>query len=284
MTTGTLFVVATPIGNLEDITLRGLRILNEVGLIAAEDTRHTRNLLTRYAIKTPLISCHEHNIEKVTPKLISRLDKGISIALTSDAGTPLVSDPGYYLVRSAIDAGITVVPVPGACAAIAALSVSGLPLDSFLFLGFLPRKKARKSELLRSLKEDPRTFILYESPVRFISSLKEIVEVIGDRKAIVARELTKCHEEILRGKISELLAILKDRGVVKGECTLVVEGNIGEGKQSEALTQDFVEQLCRLRNEGDCSLKEAVEIVSNTYDISKRQIYEKALKLWDKKP
>jgi 16S rRNA (cytidine1402-2'-O)-methyltransferase len=198
-TAGTLYVVATPIGNLEDITLRAIRILKEVRLIAAEDTRRTRILLDKYEISTPLTSLYDQNEAKKSGLLIARLLKGEDVAYVSDAGTPGISDPGYILVREAVSRGIRVAPIPGASALIAALSVSGLPMDSFVFLGFLPSKSMRRRKLLTSLREDERTLIFYESPHRLLASLKDIAAVLGDREMVVSREMTKIHEKFLRG-------------------------------------------------------------------------------------
>ena len=198
-TAGTLYVVATPIGNLEDITLRAIRILKEVRLIAAEDTRRTRILLDKYGISTPLTSLYDQNEAKKSGLLIARLLEGEDVAYVSDAGTPGISDPGYILVREAVSLGIRVAPVPGASALIAALSVSGLPMDSFIFLGFLPSKSMRRRQLLTSLREEERTLIFYESPHRLLASLNDIAALLGDREVVVSREMTKIYEEFLRG-------------------------------------------------------------------------------------
>ena len=184
---------------MEDITLRAIRTLKEVALIAAEDTRHTRKLLARYEIGTPLASYHDHNKEKRTPRLLKKLEDGHSIALVTDAGTPSISDPGYYLVRRAIQASVPVVPIPGASALVAALSVSGLSTDSFIFVGFPPRQPGKRKQLLKGLKGEPRTLIFYESPKRLIGLIRDMIQQMGDRSAVVARELTKVHEEIIRG-------------------------------------------------------------------------------------
>ena len=212
---GQLYVVATPIGNLEDITLRAIRILKEVRLIAAEDTRHTRILLDKYQIPTPLTSLYDQNEEKKSDLLLARLQKGEDIAYVSDAGTPGISDPGFILVRKAISLGIRVVPVPGSSALIAALSVSGLPMDSFVFLGFLPAKQARRRQLLASLKQEERTLVFYESPRRLLSSLQDIDELLGEREVVVSREMTKIYEEFLRGPAGRLITDL-GRGYDQG--------------------------------------------------------------------
>lgn len=274
---GTLFIVATPIGNLEDITLRALRILKEVDLIAAEDTRHTRKLLSHYQISTPLVSYHDHNKEVRTPELISKLHKNADIALVTDAGTPSVSDPGFFFVCNAIEAGISVVPVPGVCAAIAALSVSGLPSDKFSFVGFLPRKKNKRMEVLRGLKKEAKTLILYESPHRLLSTLSELIDIVGDRKGVVARELTKYHEEIVRGTLLQIFATISDRASVKGECTILVEGK----NQEHGISQtSIIGQLRRLRKDPHLSLKDAVRIVTEEQGFHRNRVYREALKIW----
>ncbi len=219
-----LYVVSTPIGNLEDITMRALNTLREVTLIAAEDTRHTQKLLRHYKISTPMTSYHDHNKEEKTGVLLERLKEGQSIALVTDAGTPGVSDPGFYLVNHCIASGIPVVPVPGPAAFLAALAVSGLPTDAFLFEGFLPKKSTARVRHLESLKEDRRTLIWYESPYRIERTLSDLFTVLGNRRVVIARELTKRYEECLRGTASSLIEQLKTRKI-KGEITLVVEGN-----------------------------------------------------------
>ena len=216
---GTLFVVATPIGNLEDITLRALRILKEVALVAAEDTRHTRKLLSRHGIPARLESYHDHNKERKAPLLLERLKAGDSIALVSDAGTPGISDPGYYLVRRAFEAGVPVVHIPGPAAIIAALSACGLPTDRFAFEGFLPLKPRKRKRRLEALQPEERTLIFYESPRRLRRLLAEIAESLGEREVVIARELTKVHEEFIRGRAKELAERL---GEVRGECTVIV--------------------------------------------------------------
>jgi len=219
---GTLYIVSTPIGNLEDITYRAVRILKEVETIAAEDTRHTRKLLSHLQINTPLTSYHDFNKEEKTAVLIERLLAGASFALVSDAGTPTVSDPGYYLITQAIAAGIAVNPIPGPSAVTAALAVSGLPTDRFAFEGFLPRKKGRTKKL-EALSSEERTIILYESPHRIVSLLKALQLRMGERRVAVCREMTKVYEEVVRGSLSEVIERLEKK-TVKGEITLVLEG------------------------------------------------------------
>jgi 16S rRNA (cytidine1402-2'-O)-methyltransferase len=218
-----LYVVATPIGNLEDITLRALRVLREVELIAAEDTRRARVLLERYQIDKPLTSLYDHNEAQKAPDLIRRLATGLSMALISEAGTPLISDPGYRLVQLAIAQGIAIVPIPGACAAVAALMSAGLPTDRFVFEGFLPKRPGKRRRRLEELETESRTVVFYESPRRLHALLVDMQAAWGDRRVVLTRELTKKFEEILRGRLSEVLPQVAERPL-RGEVTLVVEG------------------------------------------------------------
>jgi len=273
---GKLFVVATPIGHMEDITLRAIRTLKEVDLIAAEDTRQTQKLLTRYNISTPLVSYHDHNKKKRTPELVHKLKAGRSVALVTDAGTPSISDPGYYLIREAVREAISTVPIPGASAAIAALSISGLPTDSFIFIGFVPRKPAKRKELLDELKEQQRTLVFYESPKRVLGLMREILNVMGNRKAVLARELTKVHEEILRGPLSAVLKELSARSFLKGEFTLLVAGREGV---PEIDHKSVLDDIKRLRHEQDRSLSDVVKEIARQYNVSRKLVYEQALKL-----
>jgi 16S rRNA (cytidine1402-2'-O)-methyltransferase len=221
--TGVLYVVSTPIGNLEDITLRALRILKEVKIVAAEDTRHTQKLLTHYQIHTTLTSYHDFNKEHKTPLLLQRLREGQDIALVSDAGTPVISDPGYFLITRCVLSGIAVVPLPGASAVLASLAVSGLPSDAFRFEGFLPRRRAARLKRLEALKTEGHTLIIFESPHRIGKTLADIKVVMGARRAVLARELTKKFEEIIRGTIDDLIRCAETRNL-KGEMTLLVAG------------------------------------------------------------
>ena len=220
---GILYVVSTPIGNLDDITLRALETLRDVDLIAAEDTRRTRKLLSRFDIHTPLVSYFEHNEFKRMDKLLSHLKGKKNIALVSDAGTPGISDPGYRLIQEAIKRDMPVISIPGPSAAIAALSVAGLPTDSFTFIGFLPRKGGKRKKLLDKMADSSWTSILYESPHRLMETLGELLAACGDRQIVVTRELTKAFEEVIRGAISEVIDILKGRRI-KGEITIVLAG------------------------------------------------------------
>jgi 16S rRNA (cytidine1402-2'-O)-methyltransferase len=222
-TTGTLYVVSTPIGNMEDITLRALRILKEVDLIAAEDTRRTGLLLKHFSIQASLTSYFEGNELKKREFILAKLKEGKRVALVSDAGTPGISDPGFRLIQLAIENHLPIVPIPGSSAVITALSVSGLPTDAFLFKGFLPHKAKKRREVLKELDERRETLILYESPHRITDTLNDILEVLGDREIVLTRELTKAYEEVLRGKVSEILDQIGGR-TLKGEITLVLEG------------------------------------------------------------
>lgn len=228
---GTLYIVSTPIGNLEDMTLRAVRVLGEVNLIAAEDTRRAGLLLKHHDIRTPLTSFFEGNELKKRDFILSKLTGGDSIALVSDAGTPGISDPGFRLIQRAIEEGITVVPIPGPSAVIAALCVAGLPTDAFLFRGFLPHKSKKRRDLLQELKELRETLVFYESPHRILETLQDIFDLLGDRQMVLARELTKAYEEILRGKVSEIRDRIGGRKL-KGEITLVIQGKMRRPPQT----------------------------------------------------
>jgi 16S rRNA (cytidine1402-2'-O)-methyltransferase len=265
---GTLYLVATPIGNLEDITLRALRVLREeANLIACEDTRQTRKLLDHYDIRKPLISYHEHNESTRAPDLIKNLLGGETVALVSDAGTPLISDPGYRLVALAIKEQITVVPVPGVSAVMAALSASGLGTDEFRFKGFLPQKRAARRHFLETLQTETATVIVYESPHRILETLEDFSSILPQRPLVLARELTKVHEEFLRGSAEEILEILKSRMAVKGEITLLI--GKGNGEQQEG---DPVYEVTRLQSSG-IERMEAIKTVARRFGLGKREIY-----------
>ena len=273
---GNLYVVATPIGNREDITVRALNTLREADLIAAEDTRKTGNFLSHHKIKNRLISYHEHNENKRTPEIISKLLDGTSIALVSNAGTPTVSDPGYRLIETAIENNIEVIPIPGVSAAIAAMSVSGLPTDSFVFVGFPPRKKGKRLKFLTELAVEPRPLIFYESPQRILAFLEEIVSHMGDRPAVLAREMTKLHEEFIRGSVSEILMTMKKRAKVKGECTLLVAGR----KEKEEIDSEMVEaEIKAALKKHQSGLSEITKLIAQKYGLSKNEVYNLALKL-----
>jgi 16S rRNA (cytidine1402-2'-O)-methyltransferase len=269
---GTLFVVATPIGNLEDITMRAIRILKEVQLVAAEDTRRTRILLNAYQIETPLTSLYEQNEARKSGQIIGRLLRGERVAYVSDAGTPGISDPGYLLVREAIARGIPVTPVPGPSAAIAALSVSGLPMDSFIFLGFLPTKSVRRRQLLLSLETERRTLVFYESPHRLLASLHDMEDLLGSRQIVVSREMTKFHETWLRGPIGRVIASL-DETQVRGEVTLIVAGRSPD--MPVWTDAELLARCERLRQEeGDgLSRRDMADRVSREAGVPKKRVY-----------
>ena len=274
---GTLFVVATPIGNLEDITLRALRILREVDLIAAEDTRHTRKLLTHFDIHPPLLSYYKEKEASRAQEIVARLLEGRQVALVSDAGTPGISDPGGILVHSAQAHGISVVPVPGASALAALLSVAGLTEPSHLFLGFLPAKGAERRKLLRGLKNDAHAIVFYESPRRIMASLADCLAELGERRAVIGRELTKMHEEISSGELAELLAGLKAKEAIKGEFVVLIEGERAAAVQRP----DNLEDLLRwYRGQEGVSLKDAVASIAKDLDLSRSEVYQKALAVW----
>ena len=264
----TLYLVATPIGNLEDITLRALRVLREeASLIACEDTRQTQKLLEHFQIRKPTVSYHEHNESSRTPELMERLEQGESIALVSDAGTPLVSDPGYRLVEAAVKRGIPVVPVPGASAVLAALSASALPPNDFRFVGFLPAKTGARRRFLENLKPEQMTVVAYESPHRILDALADMADLLPASPLVLARELTKIHEEFLRGTAAEILENLKARPVVKGEMTLVI------GVASEtAVNGDPLEEVARLQANG-VGRMDAIKAVAKQFGLSKREMY-----------
>lgn len=271
-----LYVVATPIGNLEDITLRAIKTLQAVDLIAAEDTRHTRRLLAHYAIGTPLISCHEHNEQQRTPELIDKMRAGASVALVTDAGTPSVSDPGYRLVCAALEAGLKLFPIPGVSAAITALCVSGLPTDAFVFVGFAPRKAGKRRELLNALAAEPRTLVFYDSPRRVGGLLQELRTLMGDRPAVLGREMTKLHEEFIRGRLSEIQARLADRAAVKGECTLLVAGR----PDSDTRADDQLDAaLAQALEQPGASLSHLSQTLARQYRLPRRTVYTRALEL-----
>ncbi len=272
---GTLYIVASPIGNLEDITLRALRILEEVDLIAAEDTRHTKKLLVHYGIITPLTSYHLHNENAKSASLVQRLSSGCRVALISDAGTPIVSDPGFRLVQGAIQAGIPVVPIPGPSALTAILSACGLPSERFVFEGFLPARKAERRERLRELREEQRTLVFYEAPHRVKESLQDLLEVLGDRQVVLGREMTKVYEEFIRGSVSELAAQAKTNEW-RGEMTLVVSGAIGDRVSKRDRDRDLRSEIKKLRKEG-MRVKEIAELLGERFSLPKREVYRLAL-------
>jgi 16S rRNA (cytidine1402-2'-O)-methyltransferase len=267
-----LYVVATPIGNLEDMTFRSVRILKEVGLIASEDTRTTSHLLSRYEIKTPLTSYFEHNKKAKLEFLLSRLND-VDVALVSEAGMPGISDPGYELVVAAHERGIKVVPIPGASAFISALAVSGLPTDACHYVGFLPRKAGDRKKVLESVSGETSTLAAYEAPHRLIESLHDILSVLGNRRIAVCRELTKLHEEVFRGTVEEALAYFSEP---RGEITLIIEGRTAGVPEPE--TGEVLARLEKMKLSG-ASAKESVAQVASETGISRRELYREWLKL-----
>ena len=269
---GILYLVATPIGNLEDITLRALRVLKEADLIACEDTRHTAKLLTHYGINTPRQSYHQFNEESRAPQFIQKLRDGKNIALVSDSGTPLVSDPGYEIVAACRREGIQVVPIPGPSAAIAALIGSGLPSDSFFFAGFLPSRGSIRKRRLEKLAGLPATLIFYEAPHRLLSSLEDMAAILGPRRAAIARELTKVHEEFLHGDLPELLELMRARPKIQGEITIVVER--GESTQVAAIWPASIRQhLGQEMQKTGLPRNEALKSVAKQRGLTRREAY-----------
>lgn len=270
---GKLYICPTPIGNLEDITLRTLRILREVDIIACEDTRHSLRLLNHYEIKKPLTSYHEHNIREKGPELVQKLIEGNNIAIITDAGMPGISDPGQDLIKLAIEEDIEVVALPGPTASITALVVSGLNTDKFVFEGFLPSKKKDRVKALEALADEKRTIIFYESPHRVISSMEDMVEILGNRKIAVCRELTKHYEEILRGSFETALERF-NQSEIKGEFVIIVEGNTEVEKIDVNIQEELIKHL-----ENGLTKKEAIRKVAEERKIPKNIVYAESLKL-----
>ncbi|HEY7585523.1 MAG TPA: 16S rRNA (cytidine(1402)-2'-O)-methyltransferase [Candidatus Deferrimicrobiaceae bacterium] len=269
---GTLYIVATPLGNLEDMTLRAIRVLKEASVIACEDTRRTVKLLNRYEIRTPMFIFHDYNKLRAGAVLMRRLKEGESVALVSDAGTPAISDPGYELVREAIASGVPVEVVPGPSALISALVVSGLPTDHFAFEGFLPNRKERRKKALQALAGETRTMIFYESPQRVGAFLAEAAEILGERRGCLVRELTKIHEEILRGTLAELAEEIARRGTVLGEVTLVVAG-------AQKTVEMSVEEIVRAALEdASGSSRDLAREISERTGLSRKEVYAEILR------
>ena len=268
-----LYVVGTPIGNLEDITLRAVRVLRTADRIACEDTRQTQKLLNHFEIHTPTVSYHEHNEMTRAPELIVHLEDGESIALVTDAGMPGISDPGYRLISLAVRHGIRVVPVPGASAFLSALVASGLPGETFKFHGFLPAKSGQRRKLLEEVRDLPRTQIFYEAPHRIIETLKDIVEVIGPtRHIVVAREVTKIHEEFLRGRAEDVLRTAEERGELKGEITLLI-GKAEENEKAKPARESVSQMVRRMMDQESLEEKDALKRVAKELGIGKSEAY-----------
>ncbi|MBZ5505591.1 MAG: 16S rRNA (cytidine(1402)-2'-O)-methyltransferase [Acidobacteriia bacterium] len=268
---GTLYVVATPIGNLEDITYRAVRVLREADLIACEDTRHTAKLLQHYGIDKPTVSYHEHNEAARAEELVMKLAQGLTIAQVSDAGMPGISDPGYRVIKLAIERGVTVVPVPGPSALIAGLAASGLPTDSFQFLGFVPSKSGQRRTMLESLRQAPYTTIFYEAPHRIAATMQDIVEILGpERPVVLARELTKIHEEFIRGTAAEVLARTQAQEL-KGEITLLIGKS--EAQEARTVVKDIAQRLEEIMREQKLDEKAGLKVLAKERGLSKSEVY-----------
>ncbi len=274
---GVLYVAATPIGNMDDITLRALKIFKEVDMVAAEDTRLTGRLLDHHGIKKKLISFQEHNERRRIPVLMAALRDGSSVALVSDAGTPTVSDPGHRLVRAAIENGFTVTPIPGASALLAALCAAGLPTDTFIFVGFLPKKKGKRQAHLARLTREPRTLAFYESPRRVLALLDEGRAIMGNRQGARCREMTKFHEEFVRGPLSRIHEILSARPEIKGECTLLVQG---AGPDEPASMAEVEDEIRKALDDPDApGLSHLARRISKELNVPRKTVYNPALEI-----
>ena len=277
---GTLYLCATPIGNLDDLSFRAVAILKTVSLIAAEDTRHTRKLTSRFDIHCPLTSYHEHNKVRKGPELLAKLQAGQDVALVSDAGMPGISDPGEDLVRLAVQAGITVTPIPGPCAAVTALTASALPTGSFVFAGFLPKQASARRERLTALRDYPETLIFYESPHQLLRTLEELQTILGDRQAVIGRELTKLHEEFCRGQLSDLAAGFRQQAP-RGEFVVMVNGRDETMAMPEpAATQisdEGIRQEIARRIAAGANKKDAIRMTASQWGLSRRRVYQLAL-------
>ncbi len=274
---GLLYVVATPIGNLEDITLRALRILAEVSQIACEDTRQTRKLLTHFKINTPLTSYYRGQEVSRAARIITALKAGKDVALVSDAGVPCISDPGYILVREAREAGITVTPIPGASALTTAVSMAGMEAERFLFCGFLPPKSNERRKALRLLSADPALLVFYESPHRLLKTLADCLDILGDRSAALCKELTKIYEQCQRGSLTEIIIGLRDLPRVRGEYVLLIEGRADIPPRPDS---DDIAELLTWQRQAGVSLKDAVRRLAADLGLSRSKIYTQALIIW----
>ena len=272
---GTLYIVATPIGNLEDVTFRAIKILKEVQLVAAEDTRRTKKLLQAYQITTPLTSLFEHNELKKSGALIEKILAGTDIAYVSDAGTPGISDPGYLLIQEALAHDIHIISIPGACAAIAALSIAGLPMDSFVFYGFLPVKPGKRQHVIESLAAEMKTMIFYESPNRLMATLRDMLAILGNRRVVVSRELTKIYEEITRGLLTEVIDAWLDREI-KGEITLVMAGK--DKADVPCSEGDIHELLLKYGDSTGLSERDLIQKISQELKAPRKMVYKAVMK------
>lgn len=270
---GALYLVSTPIGNLEDISLRALRILREADLIACEDTRQSQKLLSHYEIHNKLISCHEHNESERAPELVSRMEQGARIALVTDAGTPSISDPGYRLVRSCLEHEIPVIPIPGPSALTAALAASGFATDEFTFVGFPPRVGGKRRKSLEKLKTEPRTLIFYEAPHRVMGFLEDAFRVFGNRRAVIAREVTKVYEEFLRGNLGELLDAVR-RTPLRGEITVLIAGASGESTGGVGVPHTIAERIEQIAREQGLDPKTALKKAAREHGLTRREAYK----------
>jgi 16S rRNA (cytidine1402-2'-O)-methyltransferase len=269
---GTLYIVSTPVGNLEDITLRAIRTLGEVDIIAAEDTRHSVKLLNHLGIRKPMISYWREKEQVRSDEIIKRLHAGQSIALISDAGTPGISDPGAVLIKKAIEENIQIVSIPGPSAFVAALSVSGLPTDQFTFLGFLPSRTAQRKKFLREVYLEQRTLIFYEAPHRIVDTLLDMSHIFGERRSALVKEITKFHEDVVRGSITEIIEEVQ-KTTIAGEYVIIVEGWSGMNK---LITEDVLSELHTCMRKG-LGRKEAVKRIAETFGLSKKELYKKSL-------
>ena len=278
---GILYIVSTPIGNLQDISSRAVNVLKEADIIACEDSRHTKKLLNHFSINTPLTSYHEHNELTKSQKLVDELINGKNVALVTDAGTPCVSDPGYRIVKLAIENSIRVVPIPGASSVFAALAASGLPSDQFLFLGFLPKTKKQIENISEQYINESSTLIFFDSPKRIKKSLLYLSELLGKREAAVCRELTKMHEEIVYGTLEELSDNFAERENVKGEITVVIKGSEKDTDDSSIEIKELIFNRLKTLNKLGLSLKDSVKVVCEDFNVSKKSVYNAALDIWD---
>jgi len=269
---GRLYIVSTPVGNLEDITLRAVRILGEVDIIAAEDTRHSVKLLNHLGIRKPMISYWREKEQVKSDEIIKRLHAGQSVALISDAGTPGISDPGAVLIKKAIEENIQIVSIPGPSAFVAALSVSGLPTDQFTFMGFLPSRTSQRQKFLREVYLEQRTLIFYEAPHRIVDTLLDVSRIFGERKAALIKEITKFHEDVVRGSITEIIEEVQ-KTIIAGEYVIIVEGWSG---MNRSITEDVLSELHTCMRKG-LGRKEAVKRIAETYGLSKKELYKKSL-------